>query len=132
MDSKKVLSYLEQNGIGEVEEIQYKDDVLVLRFFYDFDDEEITSARAYADDECEEETESDEWYEEYFLPYLNEIAVDNVGEIMEEIMESIDMDVQYVTYEADMDNYDYCEFIVLVAPKNSKYEIENVLDELEL
>ncbi len=132
LNKKEIIAFLEANDIEDIEEIEYKEDALLLRFYYDFDSDEISSARAYANDECEEDKESEAWFEEFFLPYLNDIAVDNVGEIIEELTEKHELNAQYVTYETDSENYDYCEFIVVVSSKDKKYEIEDILDELEL
>lgn len=132
LNKKEVTTFLEDNDLTDIEEINYKEDALVIRFYYDFDSEELASAKAYANDECEEEQESDEWFEEFFLPYLNELAIDNVGEVMEELMEDLELKVQYVTYETDKEGYDYCEFVAVVSEKDKKYEIEDILDELEL
>lgn len=132
LNKKDVIKFLENNDLTDIEEINYKEDALVVRFYYDFDSEELASARAYANDECEEEQESDEWFEEFFLPYLNELAIDNAGEVMEELMEDLDLKVQYVTYETDKESYDYCEFIAVVSEKDKNYEIEEILDELEI
>lgn len=132
MDKEKIKEYLEQNELSEIEELNYKENVMVLRFFYDFDDAELESAKAYANDESSSEEESKEWYEEYFLPYLNDLAIDNAGEIIEEAMEEFDLDAQYISYEADMENYEYCEFIAVFFKKEDNIEIEKVLDELNI
>lgn len=132
LDKKQIIKFLEDNDLSEVEELEYKDDALVVRFYYDFDSDELASARAYANDECEDEQESDEWYDEFFLPYLNEIAVDNAGEILEDLMEDFDLQAQYITYETDKESYDYCEFIAVISEEDKDYNIEDVLDELEL
>lgn len=132
MDKKSIISYFENNGIEDHEEIKYKDDLLVLRLYYDFDEEELKAAKAYSNDECTEEAEGEVWYSEYFLPYLSEIAVDNVGEVIEELMEASHVQAQYVTYDVDKEEHDYCEFIVVIGEENQEFEIEDVLDELEM
>jgi hypothetical protein len=132
LNKKQVITFLEENDLTDIEELEYKEDALVVRFYYDFDSEELASAKAYANDECEEEQESDEWFDEFFLPYLNELAIDNAGEILEELMEAFELQAQYVTYETDKESYDYCEFIAVISEKDKNYEIEDVLDELEL
>lgn len=132
MDKSKIKEYLEKNDLSEIEELNYKEDAMVLRFFYDFDEDELKSAKAYASDESDSEAESKEWYEEFFLPYLNDLAIDNVGEIIEEAMEEFEVEAQYISYEADMENYDYCEFIAVFFKKDNYIEIEKVLDELNI
>ena len=132
MEKEKIVSFLEKNDFSEVEELKKSENNLVVRFYYDFDEPELKAARAYANDECEEEEESDEWFEEFFLPYLNDLAIDNVGETMEEAMEELDLQIQYVSYEADIENYDYNEIIAVFYDKGEEIEIEDILDELDL
>ncbi|NLM35545.1 MAG: hypothetical protein GX206_08910 [Clostridiales bacterium] len=132
VDKSKIIAFLEDNDLSEVEEVKFDDEALVLRFYYDFDRDEIEAARAYANDECEEEEESEEWYEEYFLPYLNDLAIDNAGEVLEDLMDEFDVQAQYITYETDQESYDYCEFIAVIYEKDKNCDIEEILDELEM
>lgn len=132
MNSKDIIKVLENNGLSDIEEVSYKEGFAVIRFFYDFDEDELKAARAYAKDECEEEEESESWYEDYFLPYLNDLAIDNVGEIMEEIMEEFGAEVQYISYELDSENYEYNEFVAVVVSGDKDLNIEEVLDELDI
>lgn len=132
VDKSKIIAFLEDNDLSEVEEVKFDDEALVLRFYYDFDRDEIEAARAYANDECEEEEESEEWYEEYFLPYLNDLAIDNAGEVLEDLMDEFDVQAQYITYETDQESYDYCEFIAVIYEEDKNCDIEEILDELEM
>lgn len=132
MNSKDIIKVLENNGLSDIEEVSYKEGFAVIRFFYDFDEDELKAARAYAKDECEEEEESESWYEDYFLPYLNDLAIDNVGEIMEEIMEEFGAEAQYISYELDSENYEYNEFVAVVVSGDKDLNIEEVLDELDI
>lgn len=131
MDKKNIIKLLQENSFTSIEEIPYSEDALVLRFLYEFDEDEIEAAKAYSNDECEEDEDSDEWYEEYFLPYLSDLAVDSVGESIEDIMDSLSIDAQYVSYEMD-EEYNYSEFIAVFFPKGKVKDIEEVLEELEL
>lgn len=132
MNSKDIIKVLENNGLSDIEEIKYKEGFAVIRFFYDFDEDELKAARAYAKDECEEEEESEGWYEDYFLPYLNDLAIDNVGEVMEEIMEEFNAEAQYISYELDSENYEYNEFVAVIVSGDKDLNIEEVLDELDI
>lgn len=111
MDKKKITDFLKRNNLSDIEELKYDDNVLVLRFYYDFDEPELESAKSYANDESEDEEEGDIWYQEFFKPYLNDLAVDNVGEIIEELMDKEEVEAQYVSYDIDDENYVYNEFI---------------------
>jgi hypothetical protein len=132
LDKKAIIQILEKNELSQIEEIEYKDGAVVLRFFYDFDEDEIEAARAYSNDESEDEENGDTWYEEFFLPYLYDLAVDNAGEVVEEIMEALDVEAQFVAYEMDEEEYSYNEFIAVFSPRGKAVEIEQVLDELEM
>ena len=132
MNKTKVIEFLNKNDIADIEEIDYNGEGTVLRFYYDFDNEEIEAARAYANDESEDEENGDVWYEEFFLPYLSDLAVDNVGEIIEEMMEELQIGAQFVSYEMDEEEYGYNEFIGVFFEEGKTIEIEDVLDKLEM
>lgn len=130
MDKKKIIQSLKENGLTEIEDLKYEGGALALRFFYDFDEPELDAARAYSNDESDDEEEGDIWYEEFFKPYLSDLAVDNVGEVIEEIMDKYDIDAQYISYEIDEDEYNYNEFIGIFYEKDKEFVIEDVLDEI--
>ena len=131
INKEKLISYLEENGLEEIEELKVKNDLVVLRLFYDFDEDEIKAATAYANDE-ESDEESDEWNDEYYLPYLNDVAVDNVGSIIEDSFEEFDIEGQFASYDVDKENSDYCEFIAAFFEKDSDYDLDEIIDELNL
>ena len=132
MDKNKIIELLTVKELTDIEELTYNDDVFVLRFYYDFDESEVKAARAYANDESEEEEDSEVWAEEFFLPYLTDLAIDNVGEYIEEIMEETEVAAQYMSYDLNADETDYCEFIAIFHKEDKDIEIETVLDDLKL
>lgn len=132
MNKDEIIKLLEQNSLSSIEQIDYKKEGFVVRFSFEFDEDEVAAARAYANDECEEEEDSEEWNEEYFLPYLNDLAVDNVGETIEEIMETLDIEAQFVSYEMDEEEYSCSEFIAVFFEKGKNLDIEQILEDLEL
>ena len=132
MDKNKIMELLKVKELTDIEELTYKDEVFVLRFYYDFDESEVKAARAYANDESEEAEDSEPWAEEFFLPYLTDLAIDNVGEYMEEIMEGAEVSAQYMSYDLNVDEVDYCEFIAIFHKEDKDIEIETVLDDLKL
>ncbi|PRR78150.1 hypothetical protein CLLI_19140 [Clostridium liquoris] len=133
MDKNAVIEYLEDNELSEVEELPYDDkDAVVLRFYYDFDEEEVSAAEAYADDESGEKNGSKKWKGEFFIPYLSELAVDTVGQIIEDLMEDLEVEAQFTSYEVDEEEPDYTEFIAIFYPKDKKVEIDEVLEKLDL
>jgi hypothetical protein len=131
MEKEKIISFLLDNDLEEVQEISNDNGVLVLRFYYDFDEDEISAAKAYASDESEDEEEGDSWYDEFLLPYLNELAVDSTGEIIEELMEELNIEAQYVSYEIDRENYDYNEFIGVFYEKGKNIDLDEVLRKID-
>ena len=132
MDKMAVEELLKQNGIEEIEEIPYKKNLIVLRFYYDFDDDEIEAARAYANDESGEDEEAEKWTEQFFLPYLSDISVDNVGEIIESVMETTGLAAQFISYDIDEEDYGYSEFIAVFAEDTEEIDIESIMDDLNL
>lgn len=130
MNKERIINFLLDNGLDDVEDLSYEDKV-VLRFYFDFDEDELKAARAYANDESEEEEKSDSWYSEYYLPYLNELAVDSVGEIIEDLMDELDIEVQYTSYEIDKENCDYNEFIAVFYEDGEDVDLDKILDKIE-
>jgi hypothetical protein len=131
MERSRIVEFLEDNGLSEIEEIKYNDKVVLLKFDFDFDEEELESARAYADDECEEEKEGDSWYEEYFLNYLNELAVDTVGEVTEDLMEELSLQAQFASYELTKENHTYNEFMCVFYENGIDVDLDEILDEID-
>ena len=131
MEKSSIVNYLKENKLTDIEEVEYKAGIYVLRFFYDFDQTEIKAGKAYAKDESGEE-ENQIWYQEYFLPYLSDIAVDNIGELLQELAEGKDFEAQFVSYDLDLENYGYNEFIAIFYDKAMNIQIEDVLDELKI
>jgi hypothetical protein len=130
VNKKEILDFLKENDLNDVEELKSKGKLYVFKFFYEFDEDELGGARGYANDESEDEEDGDDWKEGYYLPYLNDIAADNVGEIIEEAMEEFDVNAQYVSYDVDKEKEDKCEFIAVFS--NEDFDIEEVLEDLEL
>lgn len=117
---------LEDNDLYDLKEIKKNNDVLVVNFKYEFDDLEISGAESYANEEYGKEEKDDSWYDDYYLPYLNDMAIDNVEDIMDEICEEESLDYEFVAYELSKEQVDYVEFIAVFF----KDEIDFELDEL--
>lgn len=135
MDRDDIVKFLLVSGLSEVEEIEYKDkETLVLRFFYDFDEDELSAAQAYAEEECEEDENEEKFYD-YYVPYLNEISVDNVSDIVEGLMEEEGVKAQFISYEVEIGETDeedpYTEFIAVIT-EDKDVDIEKILEELNL
>lgn len=130
MNKKEIIEFLEENGASRIEDLSSKGKQLVIKFYYEFDEDELEAARGYANDESEEEEDGDQWKEEYFLPFLNDIAADNIGEVIEEIIDEFDLNAQYISYDADIDKEERCEFIAVFSKED--FDIEEVLEDLGL
>lgn len=132
MNKANVADRIRQSaGVGEVQEIQYKPEFLVLRLFYNYDEDELEAARDYADSESNESDSEDIWYDEYYLPYLTDLAVDEVSDTIEELVEDEDINAEYISYELDRDDEDL-EFIVVFSDEGTDVDIDSILDSLGL
>ncbi|MCY6370820.1 hypothetical protein [Clostridium ganghwense] len=129
MNKREIREFLSDNGLNDVEEINYKEEIFMLRFFYDFDKAEISAAKSYATDESDDVENGEVWKEQFFIPYLNDLAEDNVGEIIEEATEEFDLLAQYISYDIDEEE-EQNEFIV--AFSEEEFDIEDILAELKL
>ncbi len=129
MNKREIIEFLEKNDLSDVEEVDYEEGILVLRFSYDFDKDELAAAKNYASDESEDTEDGEVWREEFYIPYLNDIAADNVGEIIEEAIEEFELIGQYVSYGVD-EEQERNEFIAVFSKED--FDIEEVLDNLDL
>ena len=171
-----IVQALEKAELSNVEVIQEEEGMALVRFYYDFDDDELKAAQSFADaDEAEakllegedieddeevdvEEVieglddeedlaededledseedlgydEEDEYYDIPMLRYLSEIAIDQVGESLEEIRDDLDIEIQYVGYDLDEEDYGSYEFVALIFDKDKVLNIEDILDELDI
>lgn len=127
-----MLQYLEKEGFEEVDEIEYKDNIIVYNFFYAFDEAETEAARDYANENCDDAKGEESWTEEFFLPNLTEIAADNVKDVLEEMCSEFEVEGEFAVYELDRNSHDKCEFTIVFGAKNAKFDIEKIMDELQL
>lgn len=132
LEKKEIIERLKKEGFSEIDEIKYKKDMLVLNFFYEFDDTELDGAKEYANENYDEEKGESDWYDVYFLPYLTDIASDNVREIVEEICDDLDVQGEFVAYEMDKNSYEQCEFTIVFADEDKDFDIDEILEELEI
>ena len=129
MKSSEIISDLEDNDLKEIEELKQKSDYVVFKFYYDFDKEEINAAKAYSTEESDFEPESEEWYKEYYLPYLRDIAVDNVEAILEDIMEEYEIEAKYKELGMENVESDYFKFITIFSGELTDSEMEDILND---
>lgn len=131
MDISEIRSFLEDNDLSDVEEIKQEDNYILVKFYYDFDKDELMAAKSYSNDESDFEAESDEWYNEYYIPYLKEIAEDNVESIIEDISEEFELEGKYKELGMESGDLGYLRFLAIFSPELNESEMEDVLNDYE-
>jgi hypothetical protein len=126
-----IIDFLNKNDLSDITEIQYKKGTIALKFKYYYDDVEVDAAKAYANEEGNIKQNKEEWYEEFFLPYLSDISADNVEDIMEECGEEMKIEYEFIGCDISEDAYEFNEFAVVFYEENSDIEIDDILMELD-
>lgn len=129
MQTTEIIEFLEENGLSEIEEVKTEDNFIVLKFYYDFDKEEILAARAYANEESDLEEESDEWYRDWYLSYLSDIAKDNVEGIVEDLGDELELASKIKEVEIDVNNADYMKFVTILCSEDFEEDLEETLND---
>jgi hypothetical protein len=129
MDNERITKYFEDNNI-QVSGLRKEEGLLVIELYYEFSDDVIDAAKAYANDLCEDETESQKWFTDFYEPYLQDYAVDDFGALIEDIMEKSEVSAQYVSLGLDEDCYG-CLFGTVIYEKGKIVDINKELDKLE-
>ena len=129
MQTTEIIEFLEENGLSEIEEIKTEDNFIVLKFYYDFDTDEILAARAYANEESDLEEESDEWYRDWYLSYLSDIAKDNVEGIVEDLGDELELASKIKEVEIDVNNADYMKFVAILCSEDFEEDLEETLND---
>lgn len=124
MNKENIIEFLEENELEDIKEIDYKKDFFVVKFCYYYDEAEIEAAKDFA---LSEENYKDEenWKEEFYIPYLNDIAEDNVRDIIEEISEENDIIGKYI-FNKNIEQGN--EFIAVFSKK--EFDIEEILKKI--
>lgn len=129
MNKNEIIEILNDNDLDNVEEIPKKENCVIVKFTYYFDEVELEGAKAYADEEGNG-ANKDEWYEEYFLPYLNDMAIDNVNDIVDEISEDMDLDYEMLSFELSQEEYEGMNFLVAFYNEELPVDIDELILEL--
>ncbi len=128
MNKNKVINILENEGLYEIDEINYKKDYVILDAYYKFDKVEVEGAISFSNESCGEE-KNDTWYEDYYFPYLYDIAIDNLSEVLEEIAEEEDIVIEFTLCEMDVKVNNKCEVIIVLS--NKEFDMDEVLENIE-
>ncbi|WP_312649355.1 hypothetical protein [Proteiniclasticum sp.] len=131
MNKESIIQYLENNGLTDIDILKDEEGLIVATAYYDFDDDEMEAGRAYAKDQVVED-DDESVYTDYLMNYLVDLAVDNIGEIMEEFIEEEGIDAQYLTYEMDQDEMESIQVAMLFSKGDFDSDLEDILDELEM
>lgn len=130
MNSKEIIDRLEEESLLNVEEIEYKDEFKVFKFTYQFDKDELESAKSYAIDESDFDVNSEECIIQSIIPYLQDVCIDNVQDIVEEIAEDEEATVQFIAYDMDFNDYTYCDFLAVFS--EDEFDIDDILDDFKI
>ncbi|MGO5136323.1 hypothetical protein ACTQ31_06230 [Clostridium butyricum] len=129
MDISEIKSFLEDNDLSDVEEIKQEDDYILLKFYYDFDKDELMAAKSYSNEESDFEAESDEWYNEYYIPFLKDIADDNVESIVEDAAEEFEIEGKYKSLVMESGELGYLRFVAVFSAEMGESEMEDILND---
>ena len=129
MDYQDIIEFLEDNGASEVEELRSDSNNIIIKFYYDFDKEELEAARAYANEESDVEEESDEWYRDWYLSYLYDIAKDELDETFEELNEEFNTSSLFKMLTNDASNSEYVKFIAIICDEEYDEDLEEQLND---
>lgn len=129
MDISEIKSFLEDNDLSDVEEIKQEDDYILLKFYYDFDKDELMAAKSYSNEESDFEAESDEWYNDYYIPFLKEIADDNVESIVEDAAEEFEIEGKYKSLVMESGELGYLRFVAVFSAEMDESEMEDILND---
>jgi len=130
MNKKEIIEILEDNGLDNIKEIKKNASLFIVKFKYEFDDLELEGAESYAKDESSSENKDDDWYEEYYLPYLNDIAIDNVEDIIDEISEELNLKYEFISYELSKEQMEYIEFVAVFYEEDIDFNIDELILDL--
>lgn len=131
MNKESIIQYLENNGLTDIDILKDEEGLVVATAYYDFDDDEMEAGKAYAKDQVVED-DDESVFTDYLTNYLVDLAVDNIGEIMEEFIEEEGIDAQYLTYEMDQDEIESIQVAMLFSKGDFDSDLEDILDELEM
>lgn len=126
MIKDRLIEFLNENDLEHVDIVKESDDYIVFRMCYKFDKLEKEGAKAFADEECDGDEE--EWNYDFYLPYLNDMAVDNVTDILDEYCEER-LDFQFIAFDVPMEEDDYNDFICSISNKDVEVDLEEYLME---
>lgn len=125
----EITEFLEENNLNYIEILKEEKGLLILSLSYKFDNVEKEAAKAFADEEYDS-NDKDEWNYDFYLPYLNDIAVDNITDILEECTEEENINYQFIAYDVPVDSADYNDFLISFTEEEIEINLEDYLMEI--
>lgn len=130
MNKHEIIEILEDNGLDNVSEIKKNKELFIVKFRYEFDDVELEGAESYANEESANNIKDEKWYEDFYLPYLNDIAIDNVEDVINDISEDYNLQYEFIAYELSKEQTEYSEFIAVFYEEDINFNIDDIILEL--
>lgn len=131
MEKQSIIEFLEDNNLTDIEEVEIdaQDEVIAIKFFYDFDKDEISAAKSYASEETDYGENDTQWIATGIIPYLNDLAYDNVSEINEDLMEEFELIAKFKSEDISTSDYTYQKFYLIITEDDS-IDLEDIIDTL--
>lgn len=120
---------LEESGLTEISEILVEDNHAILEFFYDFDSDELSAAKSYANEESDAEEGTSEWRRDWYIPYLLDIAKDNSEGIIEDAMDEFELEWKLNEVNVDSNNNGYIKFMLACCEEDYTGDLDELLND---
>ena len=129
MQELEIINILKENDLSDVEVLKNEEEYVLVNFYFDFDKDLQDAAKAYANSESNEEEFSIPWYNEYYFPYLYDFANDEVLEVIEQVIETLDVEGEMMAFQMTEKTSDYVHVMALFTEEDSNVVIEDVVRE---
>ena len=129
MQELEIINILKENDLSDVEVLKNEEEYVLVNFYFDFDKDLQDAAKAYANSESNEEEFSNAWYNEYYFPYLYDFANDEVLEVIEQVIETLDVEGAMMAFQMTEKTSDYVQVMALFTEEDSNVVIEDVVRE---
>ena len=129
MQELEIINILKENDLSDVEVLKNEEEYVLVNFYFDFDKDLQDAAKAYANSESNEEEFSNAWYNEYYFPYIYDFANDEVLEVLEQVIETLDVEGVMMAFQMTENTSDYVQVMALFTEEDSNVVIEDVVRE---
>ena len=129
MQELEIINILKENDLSDVEVLKNEEEYVLVNFYFDFDKDLQDAAKAYSNSESNEEEFSTAWYNEYYFPYLYDFANDEVLEVIEQVIETLDVEGEMMAFQMTEKTSDYVQVMALFTEEDSNVVIEDVVRE---